>query len=52
MGEILPKIHQIILLHYCVRTLTPASTDMVDDMEGRCAADTMMSILNGDKHMG
>ena len=24
---------------------------MVDDIEGKCAADTMMSILNGDKNM-
>ena len=32
-------------------TLTPASTDMVDNMETRCAVDTMISILNEHKNM-
>ena len=31
-------------------TLTPASTDMVNNMEDMCVADTMISILNGDQN--
>ena len=33
-------------------TLTPASTDVVNNMEDMCAADhTMIAILNGDKNI-
>ena len=33
-------------------TLTPASTDMVNNMEDMCAADhAMIAILNGDKYI-